>query len=69
MPDAETFKTLLLIKRASELRTTYQIRLLTYKALQESKMLIIEVPKKCKIHESLLELKREYPQTLKVVRT
>ena len=68
-PDAETFDRLLLIKRVSELRATYQIRLLTYRAIQEGRKLVVEVPKGCKLHSGLLELKRQHPENIAIVRT
>lgn len=67
-PDAETFNILLLLKRASELRATYQIRLLTYRAVQEGVKLVIEVPKTCKIHRDLRELTKQYPRNVKIMR-
>lgn len=67
-PDGETFDELLLIKRTAELRATYQIRLLTYLAVQEDKKLIIEVPMECRVHSDLRELAKQYPSNLKIVR-
>jgi hypothetical protein len=67
-PDAETFDKLFLIKRASELRATYQIRLLTYRASQEGKKLVIEVPKECKIHGGLRELTKQHSKYVTIVR-
>lgn len=67
-PDAETFDKLLLIKRVSELRATYQIRLLAYRAVQESRKLVIEVPKECKVHSGLRELTKQYPKNVTIVR-
>jgi hypothetical protein len=67
-PDGETFDKLLLIKRASELRATYQIRLLAYRAVQEGRRLVIEVPKECKVHDSVRELTKQYPRNVTIVR-
>ena len=67
-PDAETFDKLLLVKRASELRATYQIRLLAYRAVQEGRKLVIEVPKECKVHGDLRELTKQYPKNVTIVR-
>jgi hypothetical protein len=67
-PDAESFDKLLLIKRPSELRATYQIRLLTYRAVQEGRQLVIEVPRECKIHSSLRELTKQYPKNIAILR-
>jgi hypothetical protein len=47
-PDAEDFNKFLLIRWASKLRPTYQIRLLTYRAVSEHRKLVIEVPRNCK---------------------
>ncbi len=67
-PDGETSEKMLLIKSASALHATYQIRLLTYLATKKGKKLIIEVRKGCKVHASLDELVRQHPKTLKIVR-
>lgn len=67
-PDAETFGKFLLIKRASELHATYQIRLLTYRAVQEARKLVIEVPKLCKVHRDLRELTTQYTNNIIIVR-
>jgi hypothetical protein len=68
-PDAENPNELLLIKRVSELRATYQIRLLTSRAVREGKKLVIEVPKECKLHISLRDLTKRYPRNLTIART
>ena len=69
-PDAEPLDNkLYLIKRTSELHATYQIRLLTYRAIQEGKKLIIEIPRGCKIHDDLQALTKQYPRIVKIVRT
>jgi hypothetical protein len=67
-PDADTFDKLYLIKGASELRATYQIRLLIYVAVEQGKKLIIKVRKDCKIHESLRELAKQYSKNVKIER-
>ena len=67
-PDAEVSGQLLLIKRVTELRATYQIRLLTCRAVRERRKLIINVPGKCKIHSDLNALAKEYPRNLEIVR-
>jgi hypothetical protein len=68
-PDAEAFGKLLLIKGASELHATYQIRLLTYRAVQERVKLIVEVSKECKIHADLRELAKLYSKAITIVRS
>ena len=67
-PDWEDFNRLILIKGVSELRATYQIRLLTYRAVTEHKKLVIEVPKNCKIHSGLKELVKQQSRNVKIVR-
>lgn len=60
MPDAEIPGKYFLIKQVSEMRATYQVRLLIYFAFKNNKKLIIEVPRHCKIHSSLEELKKHF---------
>lgn len=52
-PDAETSDKLFLIKQVSELRATYQIRVLAYRASQERRTLVIVLPKQSKVHSDL----------------
>lgn len=66
--DAETRDRLFLIKRSSQLRATYQIRLLAYVARERGKKLVIEVPKKCVIHGCLRDLIAECPRFIKIER-
>lgn len=68
-PDAESYDKFFLIKNVSELRATYQIRLLLYRANTEGKKLVIRIPKGAKIHSSLQELRREYRSLIKIERT
>ena len=68
-PDAETYDKLYLIKNVSELRATYQVRLLAYRAQQEGKKLVIRLPKGAKQHSSLRMLRRECGNRIKVERT
>jgi hypothetical protein len=51
--DAETPFKLFLLKNVSELRLTYQIRLLAFRAQQTNRKLVIQTPKHCKVHGSL----------------
>ena len=68
-PDAETSDNKLwLIKRVSELRATYQIRLLTFRAVQEGRKLVIEAPKGCRVHRRLRDLTKQYPENVTIVR-
>jgi hypothetical protein len=56
--DAEVGDKVYLIKNVSQLRLTYQIKMLTYMAKTRNKILIIRLPKAAKIHESLREFVR-----------
>jgi hypothetical protein len=67
-PDAEIGTTFILIKRSSELRATYQIRLLLYRAVQEGKLLLLEIGSDCRIHPTLQELLTKYPKNIKITR-
>ena len=58
----------MLIKVVSELRATYQIRLLAHRAVEEKKKLVIEVPKACKIHDDLKALAKSCPRIIKFMR-
>ena len=64
----ETHDKLVLIKRVSEMRVTYQIRLLTYLALQSGRKLIIELPENAKIHRTLRAYREEFANTIRIVR-
>jgi hypothetical protein len=66
--DGETPDKLLLIKKVSELRATYQIRLLTYRAVHEGKTLVIDISESCKVHRDLMTLVKAQPRSLKIVR-
>jgi len=66
--DAESYDKLILIKRSSSLRATYQIRLLAYRAEMEHRKLIIEVRKDCRIESDLRSLARLMPKVIKIVR-
>jgi len=68
-PDAESYDRFYLIKNVSELRATYQIRLLAYRASSEGKKLILRIPKSAKIHSSLRSLRRECGSLIKIERS
>jgi len=53
LADAEQGNIIYLFKNVTELRLTYQIRLLSFRAIESSMQLVIQVPIKCKIHASL----------------
>lgn len=65
LPDAETLDKIYLIKNVSELRATYQIKLLAYRAAENNKKLIIKLPDTCKIHGSLKRLIKETGNIIK----
>jgi hypothetical protein len=67
-PDAERGNEMYLLKNVTSLRATYQIRLLTYRAVEEQMRLVIRVPKACKIHESLRTLAEDNSRYLKIER-
>jgi hypothetical protein len=58
--DAEVGDKLYLIKNVSELRLTYQIRLLAYAAQSNNKRLVIRLPKQARVHKSLSDFVREF---------
>lgn len=66
--DAEVGDKLYLIKNVSELRLTYQTRMLTYMAQARGKKLIIQLPKEAKVHNTLREFVREWRQLVKIER-
>lgn len=68
-PDAEVDNRMYLIKNVSELRATYQIRLLLYRAVQTGSKLVLDVPKACKFSESLKSLIKEHRRNLEVIRS
>jgi len=67
--DAEVADNFYLVKGASELRLTYQIKMLTYMAQIRGKRLIIQLPKKSKVHASLREFVRNMSGLVKIDRT
>jgi hypothetical protein len=64
-PDAEVAEKMYLIKNVSELRLTYQIRMLAYIAETRGKTLIIDLPKGAKVHESLRDFVAETGRRVK----
>ncbi len=68
MADAEVDNKMYLIKRVSQLRLTYQIRMLTYIAKEQNKKLIIQLPETTKIHGSLRGFIRDASGLIKVER-
>jgi len=68
-PDAEVNNKMYLIKKVSELRITYQIRLLLYRAIQEGTKLVLDVPKSCELSAPLKALVKEHRRNLEVTRS
>jgi hypothetical protein len=67
-PDAETYGKLHLIKSASTLRATYQVRLLLYRAMQTGGRLVVHVKKECRLAPDFALLRRQHKPFLQVVR-
>jgi hypothetical protein len=67
-PDDESFDKVFLIKNVTELRATYQVRMLAYMATKKGKKLVIQLPKGAKLHGSLKELRKNVPNVIKVER-
>ena len=67
-PDADVSGKLYLIKNVSELRLTYQIKLLAFMAKTKGKKLIVQLPKGAKVHESLRDFVREMSGLVKIER-
>jgi hypothetical protein len=68
-PDADIGNKLYLLKNVSELRLTYQIRLLAYSAHSKSKKLVIRLPKQAKVHASLRDFIRDSDGLVSIERT
>lgn len=66
--DAETHDKLFLFKNVAILRATYQVRLLLYRAIQEQKKLVIDMPKGSKIHPDLQMLTNDYRKNVEIAR-
>jgi hypothetical protein len=65
-PDAERMGVMYLLKNCSELRLTYQIRLLTYMASTRGRKLVIDVPEHCQIHQSLRDFQKEHSKIVRI---
>lgn len=65
-PDAQKNGDIFLFKKASTLRATYQIKLLTFLASEAGRRLIIRVPVYFIPHESLSQFMKEFPKTIKI---
>ncbi len=67
-PDAETHDKIHILKSSAELKATYQIRLLLYRAVQEGKKLVLNVKKECEFSGDLKALLKEHRRNIEVVR-
>lgn len=67
--DAEVGNKMYIIKSTSDLRLTYQIKMLSYMAQTQGKMLIIRLPKEANVHNSLKEFVRSMNGLIKLERT
>ncbi len=68
-PDAQKGNEIYLFKHVSTLRATYQVRLLTYLALEAGRKLVINVPSHFKPHATLSQLLKEFPKTIRIEKT
>lgn len=57
-----------LFKFVSTLRLTYQIQLLTLRARDAQRKLVIQVPKRCKLQSALRQFQKENSKTLRIER-
>lgn len=62
--DAEKFNKIYLIKNVKALRATYQIRLLTYRAVTEGLKIVLKVPPTCEFQPSLVDLIKKTGNTV-----
>jgi hypothetical protein len=67
-PDKQIGDAIYLIKNVSELRLTYQIKMLAYMGYTKHKRLVIQLPKKTKIHPSLKEFIEEFSGFVRIER-
>ncbi len=65
-PDAVRNDAFFLIKNVSTLRLTYQIRLLTLRASETGRKLIIRVPAACVIHRTLRTFRTEHSKIIRI---
>lgn len=66
--DAEVGDKLYLIKNVSELRLTYQIKMLAFMAGTRGKKLVVQLPKGAKVHQSLKDFVRDMSGLVRVER-
>lgn len=63
--DAVDLGRIVLIKSASSLKLTYQIRLLTYQASSEGRKLLLFVRRDCKIDKGLMDFMKQHRTLIK----
>ena len=63
--DAERNDAFFLLKNVSSLRLTYQIRLLTFRAKECGRKLIIRIPSTCKLHPTLRVFQKEHSKIIR----
>ena len=68
-PDAEVRGKLYLLKSASQLRLTYQIKMLSHMAQTSGKKLIIQLPKTARVHTCLRTFIRNSDGLVKIERS
>ncbi len=66
--DGEDHSFLYLIKNVSMLRLTYQIRLLTFRAFDTRRKLIIRIPEASKVHSTLHEFQKQHSKVIRIER-
>jgi hypothetical protein len=62
--DAETSGKIYLFKNVSNLRATYQIRLLALSAGANAKKLVLKVPRSCRFDDALVGLVQAMPDVI-----
>lgn len=67
-PDAVSGAKWYLFKNVSQLRLTYQIRLLTFMAAERAVRLVIRVPRSCQLSRDLRTFQKEHAAALRVER-
>ena len=66
--DAEARGRIYVFKNVSELGLTYQVRLLTYRAIQEQRKLILRVPKSSRLSAALGAFVRAHRSNVQIER-
>ena len=67
-PDADVDGKLYLIKKVTEMRLTYQVKMLTYSAQRSGKVCVIRLPQRAVLNESLKEFVQNSNGLLKIER-